>query len=428
MISKQRILPDDKDETLYVKKLIFRGYKREYLARNLSEMEEGFVTCSVCSGITRKATLYKGETTCLVCSVSHTEMNPVKLVQNAVNRLEIKCPLMRDCTWNGILSEAQNHLDNCTKFLIQCELCEVIVERGQYENHKSYSCPLREMECEHCGKELLYKDLENHLKFCPEYPISCTKGCGNFFLRNQLSQHRSECLLEVITCPYEDYGCNALPMSRKDLLAHKKEFYIEHQDMSLYEIQELNNEISRLKTEKYELYCDGKTMLQLDGIEWEIQNVNNLKEGHEITGPTFYVKGYALRIYLIAIHHEVYGVTFGFSFKRVEGRFDLKLGKAFITKYILVLVNQNDVTESYSSQGEMNHDLIIGKYSGILDFGDMSWTEYYSCLTEGQSLLVRMYFEARSKEPISKLKSHELVYEEYFSNNPFPSIEFSIST
>ena len=73
-----------------------------------------------------------------MCSISQTEINPVKLVQNAVHRLEIKCPLMRECTWNGILSEAENHLDNCTKFLIQCELCEFLVERGQYENHKSY--------------------------------------------------------------------------------------------------------------------------------------------------------------------------------------------------------------------------------------------------------------------------------------------------
>ena len=56
MASIQTILPDSRDDLLYVKKfqkgkLIFCGYKREYLARNLSQMEEGFVTCSVCSGI-----------------------------------------------------------------------------------------------------------------------------------------------------------------------------------------------------------------------------------------------------------------------------------------------------------------------------------------------------------------------------------------
>ena len=282
---------------------------------------------------------------------------------------------------------------------------------------------LREMECEHCGKELLYKDLENHLKFCPEYPISCPNCCGNFFLRNQLSQHRSECLLEVITCPYEDYGCNALPMSRKDLLAHKKEFYIEHQDMSLNEIQELNNEISRLKTEKYELYCDGKTMLQLDGIEWEIQNVNNLKEGHEITGPTFYVNKYAIQIYLIPTQHEVYGITLKFALKRVIREFDSKLGKAYITQYRIVLLNGNDRNDSYMTHGEMNYCLKVEKDHRIV-FGEITCIDYACCLTISGSLMVRMYFEVDSRKPMAKPKSQIPECGERFESDidPFTSL------
>ena len=426
MASKQVSLPDNRDEILYVKNLqkgglIYCGYRREYLARNLSKMEEGFVTCSVCTGITRKATLYRGETTCLVCSVSQTEINPVRLVQNAVSRLEIKCPLLRECTWNGILSEAEGHLDNCTQFLIPCEVCEVLVERGQCDYHRTFLCLLREVECKHCGKEELYEDLEQHFKFCLEYPIPCSNGCGVFLNRNQLSQHKSICLLEVITCPYNKYGCNAVPMLRRELLAHKKEFYIEHQDMSLNEIQELNEEISQLHKEKHDLYCEGKEMLQLDGVEWEIQNVNDLKERHEITGPTFYVRDYALKIYLIVIHHEVYGVTFGFTLRRVKGQFDTKLGKASITTYRIVLVNQSDVTESYASQGEVNYDLTVGKYSGILEFGTITWIEYYSCLTEEKSMLMRLYFEVNSSKPIFKMISHQLVYEGDFGSSILPN-------
>ena len=111
-------------------------------------MEEGFVTCSVCTGITRQATFYKGETTCLTCSVSQTEFNPVKLVQNAVDRLDIKCSLMRECTWNGILSEAENHLENCTIFLIQCELRKVVIERDHRGIHSRSLCLLRKVECD----------------------------------------------------------------------------------------------------------------------------------------------------------------------------------------------------------------------------------------------------------------------------------------
>ena len=425
MVSKQTILPDNRDELLYVKRLhegtpVYCGYKREYLARNLSEMEEGFVTCSVCTGITRQATFYKGETTCLTCSVSQTEFNPVKLVQNAVDRLDIKCPLMRKCTWNGILSEAESHLDNCTTFLIQCELCEVSIERDQYFMHETLLCPFYEMKCEHCGVQVFNQELDGHYVSCPEYPISCPVGCGEVFLRRQLHQHKSKCLLGEITCPYKDYGCNVSPMLRRDLLAHKKEFYIEHQDMSLNEIQELNNEITDLHREQHDLYCGGRTMMQLDGVEWEIQNVNALKRGEEVAGPTIDVDEYALKIYLIIVHRVGYGINLGFTLKRVEGQLDSMLGDEFITNYRLVLVNETDVSESITSQGTMSYDLKIGKYSDILKFGTITWTEYYSCLTADESLLVRLYFEVNSKEPTSRMISQELAYEEDLTLSNLP--------
>ena len=128
-----------------------------------------------------------------------------------------------------------------------------------------------------------------------------------------------------------------------------------------------------------------------------------------------------MKIYLIVIHHEVYGVTFGFTLRRVKGQFDTKLGKASITTYRIVLVNQSDVTESYASQGEVNYDLTVGKYSGILEFGTITWIEYYSCLTEEKSMLMRLYFEVNSSKPIFKMISHQLVYEGDFGSSILPN-------
>ena len=62
-----KLQPDQSEDLLYFKKgNVFCGYKREYLAHNLSSMEEGFVVCKKCSGIMREPSICNGETTCLL--------------------------------------------------------------------------------------------------------------------------------------------------------------------------------------------------------------------------------------------------------------------------------------------------------------------------------------------------------------------------
>ena len=62
-----KLKPDQSYDLLYVKKgNVYCGYRREYLAQNLSKMEEGFVACKKCSGIMREASLSNGKITCMV--------------------------------------------------------------------------------------------------------------------------------------------------------------------------------------------------------------------------------------------------------------------------------------------------------------------------------------------------------------------------
>ena len=265
MATKIENEPDNEDEILYVKRekkdeFVYGGYKREYLARNLSEMEEGFVICKTCVGITRNASLYKEETTCKVCSESPANVNHVKLIQTAVNQLEIKCPLLRRCNWSGKLSEAEEHLKNCESFLIQCDLCKEVFSRSERELHGTEQCPLRIVKCQYCNQERKSTLMYQHFTVCYGFPISCPNECGAEFPRILLSEHRSECELEMVTCPYKEYGCKAESMLRIYLLAHKKEYIVEHTDMSLLrmshsqsEIKQFKDEMTRLKKEQNEM-------------------------------------------------------------------------------------------------------------------------------------------------------------------------------
>ena len=273
-----KIQPDQSDDLLYVKKgNMYCGHRREYLAQNLTKMEEGLVACKKCSGIMREASLSKGETTCLMCSEIPDKPNPVKAVQDSIEILEIKCPLLRKCDWKGKLSDAEAHVEDCLFFLIQCKKCEQVFPRREEEEHKNRYCPLRTIQCEHCEMGGKAEDKEKHLQYCSEFPISCSKACGAEFPRNELSKHRSECELEVITCPYTEYGCEAKSMLRRHLIAHKKEYLVEHTDMSLLKITRLEIENMRLREQLNKIEWAGKTMKQLDGVEWEIKNIDKLK-------------------------------------------------------------------------------------------------------------------------------------------------------
>ncbi|KAI6658033.1 TNF receptor-associated factor 4 [Oopsacas minuta] len=273
--------PDDSNDVLYIKKVkenslmyqFFRkkdtycGYKRDYLAQNLSEMEEGFIVCKKCTGIMREASICRGDTTCLVCSETPRQLNPVKAVQSAIENLQIKCPLLRDCYWKGKLSEAEKHLVECKVFLIQCNNCKQIILRGESEEHCRDLCPMRIISCRYCNKKEKAIDQEKHFDVCSKYPISCPNKCSDQFPRGVLSEHRAKCELEEISCPFSEYGCKAKSMLRRDLLAHKKEFYIEHTDMSLIEIKQLRGENNSLKKKQTEIQWEVNVMKQLDGVE-----------------------------------------------------------------------------------------------------------------------------------------------------------------
>ena len=409
---------DQSDDLLYVKKgNIYCGYRREYLAENLSKMEEGLVVCKMCFGIMREASLSNGNTSCLVCSATPTQPNPVKNVQESIEVLDIECPLLRDCDWKGKLSEAETHLKDCSFFLIQCYQCKQIFLRREGEEHETNSCPRRYMSCGYCGNsgEAKYKD--KHLQFCSESLISCPNKCGAEFLRRKLSEHRSECELEAITCPYKGYGCKVRSMLRRDLLAHKKEFYIEHIDMSLVEIKQLKDENARLKKEQNEMKRKGISMKQLDGVEWEIKNLNKLKDGEELTGPTFYINHYKLRIYYIFGDYWDY-----FYLRRIAGEFDRNLGLAYITHYRVVDVNKRSYNESEYEEGILNYQLKIGtkseRFRNIYyrkETSLSSRSKSCSLHEDSQNIWLRFYFDVNN----DSLKCLDAEYSKENLSHPF---------
>ncbi|KAI6658042.1 TNF receptor-associated factor 5-like [Oopsacas minuta] len=281
--------PDDNELTLYTQveiddkeEISYRGYKKDYLSQNLTEMEYQLIICPLCKGIMRDACAYQGEITCMLCSQDNTNHNPVIRIRELVAKLGIKCPLLRECNWTGELIGAEDHLLICESSLILCPLeCKSVVKRCEIDTHTGDQCELRKVECEFCKKILPFRGLISHLEICPSHPIKCE--CGNEFQRCKQEAHiETECPLAEVECPYAIYSCGVGKMFRKELLAHKKDFYIEHQDLLQSKFEEENHILrEKLKTKK-----------DLDGFEWEIYNFSNFKFDKDIEGPTFFIGNY----------------------------------------------------------------------------------------------------------------------------------------
>ena len=272
---------DDIDCILYITKHStsgYYGYKTDYLEQPLNPMECNFLTCPFCKGIMRKACVKRGEIACSPCSGNPRFCDPVEVVRNAVTNLKINCPLGKGCEWKGVVAEAVQHLEVCEDFLESCPLkCGGVIKRGEMINHKEQVCPLHEVKCQFCSDIVKFIEVIGHEGSCPKRLIKCT--CEKEMRHDEHAMHiEKECPLVDVECPFVKYSCDVGKVMRKDLMEHKREFYIQHQDMLEEENCVLRTQISRLNT-KLKLKKD------IDSVEFAIPEVDSVTH-HQ--GPFFY--------------------------------------------------------------------------------------------------------------------------------------------
>ena len=269
---------DDIVNLLYIEiqqndKKTHHGFKVDYLTEELSEMQRDFLQCTKCFGIARDALRIGEDTLCRSCCIQQKHYASVdERVRRSVARLTIRCPLLRNCDWVGYILEGEEHLRECGCFLIECpEQCGAIIERSEEDNHVATCCPMFQVNCNYCGGEFYRLELTDHLTTCPSYPINCTE-CGEGMHRFERSIHiDTVCQMAEIECPYAKYSCKIGKIIRRDLLAHKKESYIEHQDMIEEENCLLKQELSKLKLKQEKNYNQLKLgKKDLGGVEIKI--------------------------------------------------------------------------------------------------------------------------------------------------------------
>ena len=255
----------------------FYGYKTGYLEQPLNQMECSFLICPSCDGIMKNASVWKGKITCFSCSKNPNFSDQVESVKSSVLKVSIKCPLETGCEWKGKISEAVEHLKVCEYFRELCPLeCGGVVKRGDMGNHKKQVCPLHEVKCWYCDGLVKFLEVIGHEINCPKRPVKCS--CEKEMKHDEHAMHiEKECPLVEVECPFVKYGCDVGKIVRKNLMEHKREYYVRHQDM-------LEEENCMLRARILKLNTKLKFKKDIDSVEFNIPESDAERDHH---GPIF---------------------------------------------------------------------------------------------------------------------------------------------
>jgi len=177
---------------------------------HVSECTEKHATCKFCNRYISKIWLETHENdTCpdrnWVCSCD----------KNFVDYHEFSFHIKNDCIFRLINCEfcdleflaidSESHKSEC-KNVYKCKYCNIYVAKidnlGKIQNHLAVECPKTDV-CVNCYQSYPMDDLPifkpGNAHICAEKLIPCPTGCGDFFLRKKLPEHKCT-ELEAVDC------------------------------------------------------------------------------------------------------------------------------------------------------------------------------------------------------------------------------------
>jgi hypothetical protein len=112
------------------------------------------------------------------CNQAFTEKCIPRLVSSLLNNTLIKCPNFPNCIEEKKIVELLEHLQACkhTVRIAKCNGCSKNVsttnELKEIISHVM-DCQSISEGCRYCTEPQMRKDMQEHLKNCPEFPIKC---------------------------------------------------------------------------------------------------------------------------------------------------------------------------------------------------------------------------------------------------------------
>jgi hypothetical protein len=120
-------------------------------------------------------------------NISHHRENIT--VKDIVSNLEFKCPVA--CKWTGTQNTIKDHLETCTKAIVECNYCHLKMTNREFIKHKK-KCDDFIVKCYDCVNYLNNKTRSAHYKECPGSLIKC-KFCNKNYKKDKYGSHYLLC-------------------------------------------------------------------------------------------------------------------------------------------------------------------------------------------------------------------------------------------
>ncbi|XP_077194590.1 TNF receptor-associated factor 5 isoform X2 [Paroedura picta] len=165
-----------------------------------------------------------------------------------VLNLQVFCRNFPACKAKTSLGRYQDHLQQCLFESVQCinEGCCKKVLQKDLKDHVDSQCCYRKELCQHCNQPVILISLQVHEKTdCPRYPLICPHGCKQMILTKEVESHLRVCPEVEIDCPFKPYGC-LTKIKRGKLSEHENISLKEHMLRILDKNSKLEDQISDL--------------------------------------------------------------------------------------------------------------------------------------------------------------------------------------
>jgi hypothetical protein len=174
-----------------------------------------------CLGRTLSCPFCRGE-----LKASNEYVFPNRALKREILDLAIRCDqCKKGCEWVGELRQREDHNKQCGYVDEECtNKCGKQVMRKDMKNHLENLCPRRQTSCKHCSSTMEWQKLQDHYKSCPKYPVQCTYSCGAVVARYKMATHVSHqgtCPNSLLDCDFKNIGC-LFKGKRSELSAHTK--------------------------------------------------------------------------------------------------------------------------------------------------------------------------------------------------------------
>ena len=196
----------------------------------------GYNMCQSClDNYKQSITLSRKILACPKCCHYDFKAYPNKMSDREIYNLMVVCSNGKaGCKWRGNLNELTIHLeDTCLFEMVECPKgCRLLLQRRDIALHAKSNCSQLVINCPHClvrGKKHFIEG--QHLEECSKAPLSCQNHCGASVSSEDMSEHRKVCPLEVVSCEYNDLGCDT-DMARQDVEVHNREFIAKHLNLA----------------------------------------------------------------------------------------------------------------------------------------------------------------------------------------------------